>query len=158
MREFPYLFVFPRTESRASGRSSVDEKLQFNYFHSTSIRVHSGSALLAYMLLCVYSFGLTTATTSAQTASGTASTNVPVDAPFAQTLVDKAMAQHADIRELGIHAVPTGIPTTSLSPAIFVPRISVLNQQLMTARGNYDEKVIFRSTVCVVEYAHDCTD
>lgn len=65
-------------------------------------------SFLVYMFLCVYSFGLTMATTSVQTVLGAASTNVHVDAPFARTLVDKAMAQHADIRELGIHAVPPG--------------------------------------------------
>jgi hypothetical protein len=33
---------------------------------------------------------------------------VHVDAPFAQALVDKEMANHRDIKKLGIHATPPG--------------------------------------------------
>ena len=37
-----------------------------------------------------------------------ASEYVHVDAPFAQSLVDKEMASHSDIGKLGIHAIPPG--------------------------------------------------
>lgn len=60
------------------------------------------------MFVYLLSFGLIASTAHGQKASAAASTYLHVDAPFAQTLVDKVMAQHSDIGKLGIHAVPPG--------------------------------------------------
>lgn len=43
-----------------------------------------------------------------QAVAKASSAYVQVNAPLAQKLVDKAMAQHSDIGKIGIHAVPPG--------------------------------------------------
>lgn len=53
-------------------------------------------------------FGLIAGSAHAQKTPTAASTNLHVDAPLAQALVDRAMTQHSDIGKLGIHAVPPG--------------------------------------------------
>jgi hypothetical protein len=61
-----------------------------------------------FMFVCLLSFGLMAGPARGQKASTSASENLHVDAPLAQALVDKVMAQHSDIGKVGIHAVPPG--------------------------------------------------
>jgi hypothetical protein len=59
------------------------------------------------ILPCLLSLGLSTNSAYGQK-SQPSSEYVHVDAPFAQSLVDKEMANHSDIGKLGIHAIPPG--------------------------------------------------
>lgn len=61
-----------------------------------------------FTLACLLSLGLMAGGARAQNAQTASSANLHVDAPFAQSLVDKTMARHKDIGKLGIHAVPPG--------------------------------------------------
>lgn len=71
------------------------------------------SKLIATKILaCALSLGLISVTAQAYQAKAltkASSSDLAVNAPYAQALVDKVMAQHGDIGKLGIHAVPPGV-------------------------------------------------